>query len=60
MDEQYQLLLSSDFCHTNHPDNHGGMFINDLNQTMYFNNPGEKWSIAVKDVFYIPNSWFNI
>ena len=51
------IYLSNVLCKDIYPQNKGGEFSNCLNQTLKFDG---SWSVALNEMYYIPNSWHNI
>src|SRR5271167_2750376 len=51
--------LSNAFGLDVYPRNKGGEFCNYLNQELILKG-GSSWSVCMHDMYYIPNTWFNI
>ena len=51
------IYLSNTLCKDTYPGNKGGEFSNYLNQTLKLNG---SWSVALNELYYIPNTWHNI
>jgi hypothetical protein len=57
----YAVILSSDLCTDDFPENHGGDFTNNLNHSLDFSvDPESTWAVALKEVVYVPESWDNV
>src|SRR5271163_3517983 len=54
------IILTSALCKDVYPDNQGGDFRNLLNKPLVFTEPGEEWSVALSEISYIPDSWYNV
>src|SRR5271156_6103154 len=53
----FQIILSSNSSLKNYPNNSGGCFYADLNETLHFNFNKLSWEVALSELFIIPNSW---
>src|SRR5271156_4855988 len=53
----FQIILSSNSSLNNYPNNSGGCFHADLNETQHFNFNKLSWEVALSELFIIPNSW---
>src|SRR5271156_3559236 len=56
----FQIILSSNSSLKNYPNNSGGCFYADLNETLNFNFNKLSWEVALSELFIIPNSWNTI
>src|SRR5271156_3328595 len=53
----FQIILSSNSSLKNYPNNNGGCFHVDLNETQHFNFNKLSWEVALSELFIIPHSW---
>src|SRR5258708_9725687 len=56
----HSIFLCSSQCKDTYPENHGGEFSNVLNQSLEFDDPNDAWTVALGEIFYLPDSWYNI
>ena len=56
----HSIFLCSSLCKDTYPENHGGEFSNVLNQSLEFDDPNDAWTVALGEIFYLPDSWYNI
>src|SRR5277367_2506390 len=54
------IILTSALCKDVYPDNKGGDFRNVLNKPLEFTEPGESWAVALSEISYLPDSWYNV
>src|SRR5208282_2915272 len=54
------IILTSALCKDVYPDNKGGDFRNVLNKPLKFTEPGESWAVALREISYLPDSWYNV
>src|SRR5277367_1396846 len=54
------IVLTSALCKDVYPDNKGGDFRNVLNKPLEFTEPGESWAVALSEISYLPDSWYNV
>ena len=55
----YPIVLCSDMCTGEYPNNYGGKFVNTLNEAIDFTG-GDNWGVALKEIYYMPDSWDNV
>ena len=60
MATSHSIVLTSALCKETYPENHGGDFRNTLNSILEFHTPGEEWAVALSEVSYLPDSWYNV
>jgi hypothetical protein len=54
----FSILLSSDFCKDEYPQNNGCEFTNELNFPLNFDK--EQWCVSMTEMIYEPDFWENI
>jgi len=53
----FPIVLHSGLSKSEYPSNQGGDFVNVLNTSLEFKQP---WSVALSEVSYMPDSWYNV
>jgi hypothetical protein len=54
----FSILLSSEFCKDEYPENNGCEFTNELNFPLNFDK--EQWYVSMMEMIYEPDFWENI
>src|SRR5258708_4896400 len=56
----HSIYLCSSQCKDTYPENHGGEFSNVLNQSLEFDDPNDEWTVALGEMYYLPDLWYNV
>ena len=56
----HSVILSSDLSRELFPNNQGGEFTNTLYSSLDFSAPYEQWSVALSEIIYMPDTWYNV